>query len=66
MWARAGVLTMHCPKSLISAASLMWLDEFFIWKAAGGGSLWSMQAKSVDALLVLERAWQMENQGEQK
>jgi hypothetical protein len=65
VWARAGVLTTHCPKSLISAQSLTWLDEFFTWKAAGGGLPWSMLAKSVDALLVLERAWQTENQNEQ-
>jgi hypothetical protein len=50
---------------VISAQSATWLEEFFTWKAVGGGLPWSMEAKSVDALLVLEQAWRMENQCEQ-
>lgn len=65
VWTRAGIVTGHCPKSLITAQSLEWLEMFFAWKALGGGVPWSMHAKSVDALLVLERAWRMENQREQ-
>lgn len=64
VWTRAGILTTNCPKSLITAQSLAWLDEFFAWKTLGGGIDLAMQAKAVDALIVLERAWQMENQRE--
>jgi hypothetical protein len=58
------MVSTQCPKSLITPQSLAWLEMFFAWKAFGGGLSFSMQAKCCDALLVLERAWQMENKGE--
>jgi len=44
---------------------MAWLEEFFAWKALGGGIDFKMPAKSVDALIVLNQAWLMENQHEQ-
>jgi len=38
------------------------LDQFRWWKESGGGSLWDIDAKAADALMTLERAWQMEKQ----
>lgn len=64
VWTRGGVIATNCPKSVITAQSKIWLEEFSLWKALGGGVPWSMQAKSVDALLVLEHAWRMEVQRE--
>ncbi len=51
---------------MITAQSTAWIEEFLMWKAMGGGTPWSMPAKSVDALLTLDRAWQQENKREQQ
>jgi len=60
------VYSIHCPKSVITPQSLYLLDQFRYWKEGGGGGLWHMQAKTADAVMMLERAWQMEIQrGEQ-
>jgi len=43
------------------------LEEFLAWKATGGGSVFSLDAKSADAILVLEQEWQRESEhGEQR
>ena len=60
VWARGEVFTTQCPKSLITAQSLHFLEQFRVWEGSGRGSLWSMAAKSAEALLVLEQAWRME------
>lgn len=62
MWARGQVICTQCPKSLISAESLSFLEQFRIWKAGGGESLLSLDAKSADAVLVLEQEWQKESE----
>ena len=51
---------MQCPKSVITAQSLSFLERFRIWKAFGGGTPWSCEAKAAEAMLVLEEALQME------
>jgi hypothetical protein len=52
---------------LITAESLSYLEVFLSWKAAGGGSVLLMDAKSADAILALEEEWQRENKdGEKK
>lgn len=33
-----------------------------MWKMSGGGSLYSLEAKSADAVLILEQEWQKENE----
>lgn len=53
---------MQCPKSVISAQSLHFLEQFRYWKDSGRGSLSSMEAKTAEAVLVLEQAWRMENE----
>ena len=54
-------MAKRCPKSLITAASIFYLELFHIWKE-GGGSLLPMDAKSADALLLLEKEWKAESQ----
>lgn len=67
VWARGQVVCTQCPKSLITAESLSYLEVFLSWKAAGGGSVLLMDAKSADAILALEEEWQRENKdGEKK
>lgn len=62
VWARGEVFSVQCPKSVITAQSLHFLEQFRLWKEFGRGSLWSMEAKSAEAIFVLERAWRMENE----
>jgi hypothetical protein len=56
------VFSAYCPKSVITAQSVYFLEQFRWWKECGGGGLWDMEAKAADAVMVLERAWQMEKQ----
>lgn len=64
VWARRDVVASQCPKSVISAKSKSFLEHFRLWKQFGGGfPLWA-DAKTADALLVLEEAWRVEEQDE--
>ena len=54
VWARGGVSTTQCPKSLISAESLVFLEEFNIWKRFGCGDAQRMNARVADAIALLE------------
>ena len=60
VWLRRTAMTKRCPKSVITAESAAWLDEFFTWKVGGPGSLLDLPARKADAFLVLEREWRME------
>lgn len=60
MWARKGVVATRCPKSLITAASRGWIEEYLAWKVLGGADYRTMSARQVDAFLVLEEAWRAE------
>lgn len=62
MWTRNGVFTTQCPKSIITVKSMHFLEKFRYWKEAGGGSLFELDAKEADAVLVLEKAWQVERE----
>jgi hypothetical protein len=57
VWARGDVLTTQCPKSIITAESLSFLDEFQAWKQLGSWDPSRLNAKSADALMILEEAW---------
>jgi hypothetical protein len=45
---------------------MMFLQQFLIWKGLGGGALWEMDVKTAEALLILDREWQVENERGQK
>jgi hypothetical protein len=65
VWARRDIVSLQCPKSVISAQSKNFLEQFRLWKQFGGGfPLWT-DAKTADALLVLEEAWRVEEQSEE-
>jgi hypothetical protein len=53
VWARGKIVAFHCPKSIITAESLAFIEQFFYWRSCGG-DLWSLDAKSADAMLVLQ------------
>jgi hypothetical protein len=61
------VVAFHCPKSIITAQSLYFLEQFRMWKEFGGGAPWSIEAKAAEAILLLEELWRRENEhGEEK
>jgi hypothetical protein len=57
VWARMGVVSMACPKSIITVQSLELLERFSYWKSAGGGSLMNEHAKVADAIVFLNEQW---------
>jgi hypothetical protein len=61
VWTRRKIVARQCPKSIITAQSLSFLEQFRFWKELGGDP-GQMDAKIADALLVIEREWRSENQ----
>ncbi len=57
-------MTFRCPKSIITAQSLSFIELHMFWKH-GGGDLWSLDAKSADAMLVLQEESVKENRDEE-
>jgi hypothetical protein len=51
---------MSCPRSYVTAESIAFVEEFFVWKTGGGLSLLEMPARKAEAFLVLEREWKAE------
>ena len=59
-------MTLQCPKSTVTAQSLSLVEQFRIWKEFGGGTPWSLEAKTAEAILILEKALQMEIENAEK
>jgi hypothetical protein len=57
---------VQCPKCLISAESLSFLDLHRSWRAAGRGWSLTLDAKTAEAFEVLEREWMAEEQHEKE
>lgn len=57
---RGQVVSMACPKSIITVRSLDLLERFMYWKSAGGGSLLDEDATVADAMLLLNEHWMEE------
>jgi hypothetical protein len=53
IFVRRQTAAFRCPKSIITARSLTFVELFIAWKRFGG-DLWSYDAKSADAIRVLE------------
>jgi hypothetical protein len=59
------VAAEECPKSLVTAQSLEWVERFlthkfgtkFTTNFAGGSAFEDMRARDADAFLILEREW---------
>ena len=54
VWARGRIVTTHCPKSLITAQSIEWIEIHRWWKLLGNGFVLPLDAKTVDAIELLE------------
>ena len=60
VWARRRVSTDSCPTSLISAQSLTWIEQFYVWRRLGPGYPGELSAREIEAFLILEREAQEE------
>jgi hypothetical protein len=63
VWSRQRVVATSCPKSLIAAESMAWIEEYCAWKLAGGGDYRTLSARQLDAFWTLEQATRAERNG---
>lgn len=55
VWARRRVSTGKCPTSLITAQSLTWIEQFYVWRRLGPGYPGELSAREIEAFLILEQ-----------
>ena len=60
VWSRRHVATDECPTSLITAQSITWIEEFFVWKRLRLGHPFHCNARQVEAFLILEEELSLE------
>ena len=60
VWARKRVSTDTCPTSLITAQSLTWIEQFYVWRTLGPKYPGELSAREVEAFLILEQETQAE------
>ena len=60
VWARKYVATDQCPKSEVSAQSLAWIEQYYVWRKLGACYPEPLAAKEVEAFLVLEQELEKE------
>ena len=60
VWARKRVSTGTCPTSLISAQSLTWIEQFWVWRRLGPSYPGELSAREIEAFLILEKEAQEE------
>jgi hypothetical protein len=53
VWGRKQIEVQECPKSLITGESLALLEEFFVKRRLGMNDSTEMEARKVDAFLIL-------------
>jgi hypothetical protein len=63
VWVRGKTVAFHCPKSIITAQSLGFIEQFLYWKRCGG-DLWLLDAKTADAVLLLQEESEKKNKNE--
>ena len=60
VWARRRVSTDRCPTSVVSAQSLAWIEQFYVWKRLGTNYPGELPAREIEAFLILEQEAQAE------
>jgi hypothetical protein len=66
IWRRGAVCSEQCPKSIITAESLAFLDEYRTRKQIGCVEQLTLSAKAADALVLIDLEMQKEiNNGEE-
>ncbi len=53
VWAHRDIIVDRCPICIISAASVAWLDRYYIWKTAGCQLNEEMSSRDMEAFLTL-------------
>ena len=66
VWLRGRMSLATCPTSFITAESWALLEEFHAWKLVGGGSVYDLPARLVEAIFVLENELRTTNHDGQK
>ena len=61
VWARRHVSTAICPKSLVSAQSWQWIEEFYAARRGRGVQFRRLPARDAEAFLVIENELAAEN-----
>lgn len=54
VWARHDVATDTCPKSFVTAQSLGWMEQFFVWRKLAYRRTEVLSAREVEAFMILE------------
>jgi hypothetical protein len=65
VWASGEAMTYECPKSEITAQSLMFIETFFYW-LQGERDLLSLDAKCADAMLAIKAEFELEKRNEKE
>ena len=60
VWARKRVSTDRCPTSVVSAQSLTWIEQFYVWRKLAEKYPGELSAREVEAFLILEQEAQAE------
>src|SRR5207248_1325161 len=53
VWGRKRAQTEECPKSFVTGESLAWIEEFFVRRRLETEDLIELDARTVDAFLIL-------------
>jgi hypothetical protein len=62
VWARSGATAQECPTSLVTPASIEFVEKYFAWKTVEKHELTThgLTAREAEAFVELEREWRME------
>jgi len=63
VWARNNAASTSCPKSLITAQSMAWLEEYLVRRKLGQRGIEGLEAREVEAFLILEHELTEANRG---
>lgn len=66
VWARGGVASTRCPKSVVTGESEAMVEEYFAWRRLGPAARDGLSARQVDAFVVLENALAEERRRERR
>ncbi|HYM06116.1 MAG TPA: hypothetical protein VEU11_06110 [Terriglobales bacterium] len=62
VWTHKGISTETCPVSFITAQSIGWVEEFFVWKRLRLALPYDLSARQAEAFLILEEQLSLERQ----
>ncbi len=55
VWTRKRTATDRCPTSVVTAQSLSWIEQFYVWRRLGASYPEELSARDVEAFLILEQ-----------